>query len=96
MRYVLLAAMLSFISGIACAAGPAPAATQPQPTGQQQATRIETDQKTGAIRFIVNGREEARIDATGLHVRQSVEYGGELTVTGEAYYDKPAKPEPKH
>ena len=75
--------------------GPADLVRGKEPTGQQQATRIETDQKTGAIRFIVNGREEARIDATGLHVRQDVAYGGDLTDTGEAYYDTPVK-EPKH
>ena len=57
-------------------------------------TRIETDQKTGAIRFIVKGREEARIDATGLHVRQGVYYGGTITATGVAAYGK-ASPEPK-
>jgi hypothetical protein len=79
MRYVLFAAMLSFISGIAYAAGPAPAATQPQSTSQQQATRVETDKKTGAIRFIVNGKEVARIDATGLHVTGDVDYTGALT-----------------
>ena len=95
MRPIFFAIALLIFTASANAAGPAPAATQPPPTGQQQ-TRIETDQKTGAIRFIVNGREEARIDATGLHVRQGVEYGGDLTDTGEAYYDKPAKPEPKH
>ncbi len=39
-----------------------------------QAPRIETDQKTGAIKFIVKGREEARIDADGLHVRDDVAY----------------------
>lgn len=95
MLRLFLASILLLISGTAHAAGPAPAATQPQPTGQQQATRIETDQKTGTIRFIVNGREEARIDATGLHVRQGVEYGGSLTDTGEAFYGRPVKPEPK-
>jgi hypothetical protein len=58
-------------------------------------TRVETDQATGAIRFIVKGKEQARIDSTGLHVRQGVEYGGPITDTGEAYYDRPVKPEPK-
>ena len=58
-------------------------------------TRVETDQATGVIRFIVKGQEQARIDSTGLHVRQSVEYGGDLTDTGPAYYT-PAKAEPKH
>ena len=50
-------------------------------------TRVETDQKTGAVRFIVNGREEARIDTTGLHVRQRIEYGGMIVDEGQAGYD---------
>jgi hypothetical protein len=58
-------------------------------------TRVEADQAGHAIRFIVDGREEARIDATGLHVRQDVVYGDNITVIGEANYDRPVKPEPK-
>jgi hypothetical protein len=54
-------------------------------------TRVETDQKTGAVRFIVNGREEARIDSTGLQVRHGVEYGGTITDVGVAGYDRPRK-----
>jgi hypothetical protein len=50
------------------------ASALPTPT-PPQATRIETDPKTGSILFIVNGREEARIDAAGLHIRQALEYG---------------------
>lgn len=100
MRWIFLASILLLISGTATAAGPAasPLIGQQHEPAPAQAwpTRIETDQKTGAIRFIVNGREEARIDATGLHVRQGVEYGGALTDTGEVSYDRRAKPEPKH
>jgi hypothetical protein len=51
-------------------------------------TQIETDQKAGIIRFIVNNREQARIDATGLHVRDNIEYGGTVTDTGEAAHAK--------
>ncbi|MGA8494387.1 MAG: hypothetical protein WB764_02820 [Xanthobacteraceae bacterium] len=36
-------------------------------------TRIETDQDSGTIRFIVGGQEQARIDGTGLHVRQGMD-----------------------
>jgi hypothetical protein len=106
MRRIFLASILLLISGMAHAAGPAApltghssafslpqAGTAPGGAGSQ-ATRIETDQKTGAIRFIVKGREEARIDATGLHVRQGVYYGGTITATGVAAYGK-ASPEPK-
>ena len=71
MRAIFLASMLLLISGTANAAGPAPAATQLPTTGQQQATRIETDQKTGVIRFIVDGQEVARFERDGLHLRKN-------------------------
>ena len=49
-------------------------------------TRVETDQEAGVIRFIVKGREEARLDATGLHVRQGITYGNSLADIGKAGY----------
>jgi hypothetical protein len=57
MRRIVFA--MSFIPLLAgcCAASSLP------PTGQ--ATRIETDQKTGVIRFIVDGEEKAYIDKNG-------------------------------
>jgi hypothetical protein len=50
-------------------------------------TRVETDQATGAIRFIVKGQEQARVDSTGLHVRHHIDYGGAITDEGAAGYD---------
>lgn len=49
-------------------------------------TRIEADDSAGVIRFIVKGREEARLDETGLHVRQGIGYGGAITDGGAAHY----------
>ncbi|MGH6837497.1 MAG: hypothetical protein ACREDT_01585 [Methylocella sp.] len=79
-KFRLFAIILFSIAatGAATAAYTAPA--QPQ-------TRVETDQKTGAVLFIVNGREQARINGAGLHVRQSVDYGGGIIDQGEAGYD---------
>lgn len=92
MRPLLLYAMLLLISGTAHAAGPAPSAN-----GEAaQTTRIETDQKTGAVRIIVDGREVARFDRDGLHVRQNVDYGGLMKDTGPEGYDQPTDAEPKH
>lgn len=51
------------------------------------ATRIEADPKTGAMLFIVKGKEQARLDATGLHVRESVAHGGGDIEEGRAGYD---------
>src|SRR5208337_5289899 len=60
MRRIFLASILLLISGTAHAAGPAapPAFAGPgsASTTPEQATRIDTDQKTGAILFIVDGK----------------------------------------
>lgn len=53
-----------------------------------QAVVIIEDQETKAFRFMIDGQEIARLDATGLRVRESVEYGGTLTDTGTAHFDK--------
>jgi hypothetical protein len=48
---------------------------------------IVEDQAHAAFRFMIDGREAARLDAKGFHVRESIELGGTLTDTGTAYYD---------
>jgi hypothetical protein len=54
-------------------------------------TSIVTDEGSGDVRVIVKGREVARFDAQGLHVRSAIEYGGLLSDVGEAHYagDRP-------
>jgi len=54
---------------------------------QPARTQVVTDQKTGTILFIVGGHEQARIDASGLHVRQDVDYGGVIRDAGQPGYD---------
>ena len=94
MRQIFLASFLLLISGTAHAAGPT---ATPLPTGQAQATLIETDQKAGAIKIILNGKEVTRFDAHGLHVRDGIEYAGKETDLGTpANYDKLITAEPKH
>ncbi len=108
MRGIVLASILLLISGTSHAAGPAPAAAQPQPTGHGpappssdgaglqagEATRIETDQKTGTVWIIVDGRKVVRIDRSGLYVTGDVDYTGEL-IDGGGTTDKPrAKAKP--
>ncbi len=75
-RGLVLAISLLALTATAQAAETKPA---PAPAGQQPATRIETDQKAGIIRFIVNGKEVARLDANGLTVRGNIAYTGTLT-----------------
>jgi hypothetical protein len=58
---------------------PPPQSPPPQKAAQLPTTRIETDQQTGTIRFIVKGKEAATFDATGLHVRNNIDYAGTLS-----------------
>ena len=69
-RYFIIS--FSVLALAACADPSAPHSQAVTALAAQDAapTRIETDQDTGTIRFIVNGQEQARIDGTGLHVRQ--------------------------
>lgn len=48
---------------------------------------IVPDQQAGAVRFVIDGTEQARLDATGLHVRAGISYGGALTNYGAAGFD---------
>jgi hypothetical protein len=48
----------------------------------QAPTRIETDKTFDTIRFIVNGKEVARITAAGMQVQDNISYGGTLTDVG--------------
>jgi hypothetical protein len=76
-RTIFFASLLALV---ACAdqAAPRPVLLN----DQSNATRIETDQATGAIRFIVNGQEQVRIDETGLHVRQGLQLGDDMQGDG--------------
>jgi len=56
---------------------------------QINATAVVTDSVRGVIRFMIEGKEVARIDENGLHVANNIEYGGSITDTGA---DVPVKP----
>ena len=48
---------------------------------------IVEDQQAAAFRFVIGEKIVAVLDAEGLRVRQSMEYGGTLTDLGTAYFD---------
>jgi hypothetical protein len=50
--------------------------------GAADKVSIITDQDTGAVRILIDGREVATIDADGLHVAGNIAYTGNLTDTG--------------
>lgn len=68
---------------------PPPEAEPPQPTPKR--VQIVTDQTAGAVRIFIDGREQAIIDSTGLHVRGNVAYGGTAMDTGPDGFDAAAK-----
>lgn len=57
------------------------------PQSAQRAVIVE-DQEAAAFRFIIDGKEVARLDGTGLHVRESLSYGGVLTDYGTGTFDR--------
>lgn len=57
-------------------------------TAGESRTAIVTDETHGIVRVMAEGREVARFDAAGLHVRNGIEYGGTITDTGSAYFDQ--------
>jgi hypothetical protein len=48
---------------------------------------IVADDERGAIRFVIDGKTVALIDATGLHVREHISYGRNLTDYGPQGFD---------
>ncbi|ABE61475.1 hypothetical protein Nham_0586 [Nitrobacter hamburgensis X14] len=53
-------------------------------------TAIIADGPRGIVRVMAGGREVARFDAAGLHVRNEIEYGGSISDTGVQYFDERA------
>lgn len=56
--------------------------SQALPLHAEPQTRIETDNETQVIRFIVNGKEVGRLTERGLEVENSIVYGGTITDRG--------------
>ena len=48
-------------------------------------TKVIVDEDAGVIRFIINGKEAAQINANGLSIRDNFEYGGTLLDMGDEY-----------
>ncbi|MBA4173805.1 MAG: hypothetical protein C0511_14425 [Hyphomicrobium sp.] len=49
---------------------------------------IIEDHDSKSFRFVIEGKEVARLDQSGLHVRESIAYGGAITDVGIDNYDK--------
>lgn len=84
-----------FLFLLVCLSGFPVSAQEPgssDPVSAAPQTRIEADEKAGIVRIIVEGREVAHIDASGLHVRGDIEFGGILTDTGQDDFDRDGPP----
>lgn len=53
-----------------------------------QRVSIVEDQDLPAFRFMIDGREVARLDTTGLHVRERITFGGNIEDIGAAGFDQ--------
>lgn len=84
-------AFLLFV-GSAFAGNDAPASPTGSRAVAQAGDRLQLveDEEAGAFRFLIDGREIARLNEDGLQVRESIEYGGVLTDTGSLHYDQEA------
>lgn len=56
--------------------------------GSARRVQLIEDQKQGAVRVVIDGKEIARIDSNGLHVRENIEYGGYALDSGQGVFDK--------
>lgn len=82
MRCIVLAIFLLFSSIASVSARAEDAASLAAEPQHPQAVSIIEDQDAKAFRFMIDGHEVARLDATGLHIRESIEYGGSITDAG--------------
>jgi hypothetical protein len=58
----------------------APEKTRASPSPQDnQRIKFDTDQKEGIVRIIIDGKEIARMDATGFYVHGDIAYSGSIT-----------------
>lgn len=82
MRLFFLIVVTLFVS-------PALAEQPAQSVTPQQGDRVQiiADQEAGAVRIVIDGQPVAIIDATGLHVRGSVSYGGTMTDYGSSDFE---------
>lgn len=83
---ILLLFLLSFLPRIVWAEPRA----DTRDASARPGAEIVADQQAKAFRFIIDGTEVGRLDAAGLHVRGSIEYGGTLTDTGVERFDQSA------
>jgi hypothetical protein len=63
------------------------AAASSSPPSPPQRVQLIEDQNAGAVRVVVDGKEIARVDANGLHVRGDIAYGGVSLDYGGSGFD---------
>lgn len=51
-------------------------------TASKGKTEIVVDDDSGTVSILINGETAVLIDANGLHVKESIEYGGTIRDTG--------------
>lgn len=59
---------------------------------QAHSAQVVTDDATGTIRFVIDGKEVGRFSEAGFSVRNDITYGGLMIDHGPAGYDREAAP----
>ena len=78
MRQFILCASFITLSAVPALAGDRGAVDQqPMPRAA-----VIVDEEAGIVRFIIDGKETMRLDATGLHIREALSTGSSWTSYG--------------
>jgi hypothetical protein len=63
----------------------------PKANAKQHSVKFVPDQQHGVLSIVIDGNEVAWFDSDGMHVKQSIEYGGTLTDAGTEYLNQRAR-----
>ena len=91
MRYLITSLVLALVA-LVLILMPHFAKAKSGSSAPSETVAIIEDHNSKSFRFLIEGKEVARIDASGLHVRESIAYGGTITDTGGKAYDHHSLP----
>lgn len=87
MRYLIVSLVLALMAFVLMLLPHFAQATAGSSASSETVAIIE-DHNSKSFRFVIEGKEVARLDESGLHVRDSIEYGGSISDVGVDQYDE--------
>lgn len=95
MRYLIALLLNSLVVSALMLAPHLAQATAGNAASSETVVIIE-DPNSKSFRFVIEGKEVARLDQSGLYVRESIAYGGTISDVGVEHYDQgPSTPQGK-